>query len=218
MAGVNSNCHQLANRFWPSTLQRLALARGTVIPAASSLLAVFLLALALAAPAQAQSPDATTGSGPGAGSQEGTTPYDEAEAQAIDRMLMCPVCPGETIDQAQVELARQMRLRVREMLGQGASRQEVLDFFVARYGAEVLAAPPKSGFNLVAWVLPALAVPAALAGGFFALGAMRRRPDLSLGPVPQRDAALDPFLAKVDQELAGGAPKAPPREDAATHG
>ncbi|HLF04079.1 MAG TPA: cytochrome c-type biogenesis protein CcmH, partial [Dehalococcoidia bacterium] len=144
--------------------------------------------------------------------------YDEAEAQAIDRMLMCPVCPGETIDQAQVELARQMRLRVREMLGQGASRQEVLDFFVARYGAEVLAAPPKSGFNLVAWVLPALAVPAALAGGFFALRAMRRRPDLSLGPVPQRDAALDPFLAKVDQELAGGAPKAPPREDAATHG
>jgi cytochrome c-type biogenesis protein CcmH len=133
-------------------------------------------------------------------------------------MLMCPVCPGETIDQSQVELARQMRLRVREMLGQGATRQEVLDFFVDRYGVEVLAAPPKSGFNLVAWILPALAVPAALAAGFLALRAMRRRSDPSPGIGPPPDAGLDPFLEKVDQELAGGAPVTQPREGAVTDG
>ena len=49
-----------------------------------------------------QTPEAISGSGQ-------DLPYDEAEAQSIDRMLMCPVCPAETIDQAQVELARQMR-------------------------------------------------------------------------------------------------------------
>jgi cytochrome c-type biogenesis protein CcmH len=216
MAGVNPNRQQLANCFWPSVLQRLALARGMVIPAAFFLLvlALLTLALVLAAPARAQGPDGTTGSGPAAGGP----PYDEAVALAIDRMLMCPVCPGETIDQSQVELARQMRLRVREMLGQGATRQEVLDFFVDRYGVEVLAAPPKSGFNLVAWILPALAVPAALAAGFLALRAMRRRPGSSPGVGPQPDAGLDPYLEKVDRELAGGAPVAQPREDAATHG
>jgi cytochrome c-type biogenesis protein CcmH len=143
------------------------------------------------------------------------SPYDEAQAQAIDRMLMCPVCPGETIDQSQVELARQMRQRVREMLAQGAARQEVLDFFVARYGVEVLAAPPKTGFNLVAWLLPALAVPAALAAGLLALRAMRRRPSAAEDSTPSRDAGLDPYLAEVDQatgatpggrQSAGGAP------------
>ena len=74
--------------------------------------------------------------------------YDEAEAISIDRMLMCPVCPAETIDQAQVEVSRQMRLIVREMLSQGSSRDEILDFFVGNYGADILAAPPKSGWSI----------------------------------------------------------------------
>ena len=84
--------------------------------------------------------------------------YDEAEAQGIDEMLMCPVCPAESIDQAQVPLARQMRQRVREMLAEGASRQDILDYFADRYGQNVLASPPKSGFNLLAWVLPVIGV------------------------------------------------------------
>lgn len=40
--------------------------------------------------------------------------YDEAEAYAINQLIMCPVCPAETIDQAQVPIARQMRQIVRE--------------------------------------------------------------------------------------------------------
>ncbi|MSQ05589.1 MAG: cytochrome c-type biogenesis protein CcmH [Dehalococcoidia bacterium] len=172
------------------------------IAALSCLLLLSLLALAAVTqrPAQAQ------------------TPHDEAEAQAIDRMLMCPVCPGETIDQSQVELARQMRLRVREMLAQGAGRQQVLDFFVARYGVEILAAPPKSGFNLVAWIFPALAVPLALAGGLLALRAMRRRPAAELAPVPGPDVGLDPFLARVDQELTVAAPSDVPRTGSSADG
>ena len=168
--------------------------------AAACLMVLFLLACLGQRPALAQSP------------------YDESQAQAIDRMLMCPVCPGETIDQSQVELARQMRLRVREMLAQGAGRREVLDFFVARYGVEVLAAPPKSGFNLVAWVFPAVAVPAALAAGLLALRAMRRRPAAELEPVPGPDAGLDPFLARVDQDLTVAAPPDGPRTGGHPHG
>ena len=57
---------------------------------------------------------------PGAGS------FSEKEAQGIDRMIMCPVCPAETIDQAQVEIARQMRQMVRAMLAEGNERQEIL--------------------------------------------------------------------------------------------
>ena len=134
-------------------------------------------------------------------------PYDEAEAQSIDRMLMCPVCPAETIDQAQVEISRQMRAKVRDMLAAGASRQEILDFFVARYGVDVLAAPPKSGINLLAWALPVAGVLAALVGVFLVLRSMvrhggARASNQPLGDQPLADQELEPYLETVDRELA----------------
>ena len=132
--------------------------------------------------------------------------YDEAEAQSIDRMLMCPVCPAESIDQAQVELARQMRLKVREMLAEGATRQEILDYFADRYGQNVLASPPKSGVNLLAWTLPVVLVIAALGGGIFVLKAMTNRNDASPGISDNGpgsdDGELEPYLEAVDRSLA----------------
>ena len=134
-------------------------------------------------------------------------PYSEKEAQSIDRSLMCPVCPAETIDQAQVEIARQMRAVVRDMLGKGASRDEVLDFFVSRYGPEVLAAPPKSGINILVWVLPIAGILAALAGGYFIIRSMSSRNTVQLAPVTvpnadQPEGDLEPFLVAVDRDLA----------------
>ena len=82
---------------------------------------------------------------------------DETIAQGIDKMLMCPVCPSETIDQSQVPLAGQMRAMVREQLRDGKTREEILKFFVDRYGLGVLAEPPRRGFNLLIWVIPPLA-------------------------------------------------------------
>ncbi len=132
-------------------------------------------------------------------------PYDESEAQALDRMLMCPVCPAESIDQAQVPLARQMRQQVREMLAAGAGRTEILDWFAERYGPSVLAAPPKTGRNLLAWTLPVAGVMAALLAGLLALRAMTGRnqaaeSDPAAGTIP--DSELEPYLAVVDQNLA----------------
>ena len=59
----------------------------------------------------------------------GRQPSLEERAQSIDKSLICPVCPGETIDQAQVQLAHQMRDVVRENLAEGWSRERILDFF-----------------------------------------------------------------------------------------
>ena len=127
----------------------------------------------------------------------------EKQAQAIDQMIMCPVCPAETIDQAQVEISFQMRAVVREMLAEGKSREEVLDYFVDRYGADILAAPPKSGANLVAWILPIVGVAAGLVGVFLVIRSMagRQRPV----PVPAtggRPSAAPAVEAGSDPELA----------------
>ena len=131
--------------------------------------------------------------------------YDEEEAQAIDQMLMCPVCPAESIDQAQVPLAKQMRQRVRELLAEGATREEVLDYFADRYGQNVLASPPKSGVNLLAWALPIVGLLAALVAVFFVLRAMKGGGDGQLGETlagAAEDAELAPYLAAVDRSLA----------------
>ena len=189
-----------------------------------------LLATVGAAVAEAQGPEPSTspvlseveGSGqvPSTGSGQGLS-YDEGEAQAIDRMLMCPVCPAVTIDQTQVELARQMQRVVREMLAQGASRQQVLDFFVERYGPGVLAVPPKGGFSLLAWILPPVGVLAAVGALFLVLRAMVGHPRQEEGEIPptplyQRGTRGDlsvagelplvedlaPYLEVIDRELA----------------
>ena len=130
--------------------------------------------------------------------------YEEAEAQAIDRMLMCPVCPAQTIDQTEVPLAKQMRAQVRELLSEGKTRKEVLAWFSApeRYGPGVLAEPPRSGFYLIAWIVPGVAVVIALAGGVLTLRAMRRRDDDTQLDTSREADELQPYLAAVDRDLA----------------
>ena len=144
----------------------------------------------------------------------------EREAQAIDKMIMCPVCPAETIDQAQVEISFQMRAVIREMLAEGRSREEILEYFVDRYGADILAAPPKSGANLLAWILPVAGVVAGLAVLFLIIrsmagqnifpslwrtGAGRHRATGSAVESPGKAAVnveLSPYLEIVDRSLA----------------
>ena len=158
---------------------------------------LMILVLSLAAPgAVAHAQEEGSSSDP-----EQTKGYDEAEALSIDRMLMCPVCPAETIDQAQVEVSRQMRQVVREMLSQGSSRDEILDFFVGNYGADILAAPPKSGFNLLAWAVPATAIVAVLVVGLLVIRSMTGRGvEPAVAAVgPEEDLA--PYLEAVDRDL-----------------
>ena len=127
--------------------------------------------------------------------------YSESQAQGIDRMIMCPVCPAETIDQAQVEISFQMRAVVREMLADGKERDEILDFFVERYGKDILAAPPKTGANLVAWLAPVGGFGAGLVAVFLIIRSMSRQRPALLSVQPVYDAGLIPYLQLVDRHL-----------------
>ena len=80
----------------------------------------------------------------------------ERRAQQINKSVMCPVCPGESIDQSQHPLSVQMRAAVDEKLGEGWSDGQVREFFVERYGPAVLLEPPAEGAHLVAWLVPPL--------------------------------------------------------------
>ena len=134
----------------------------------------------------------------------------EDRARALDRQLICPICPGSTIDQSSVQISKDMRRIVREKLGAGESEQQIKDYFVERYGPFVLAAPPQTGFNILAWVIPGVALTAGAVGVAMILRAMRSRQrdrhvdgDTGSVSVDASGAELDTYLRAVDADLEG---------------
>jgi cytochrome c-type biogenesis protein CcmH len=87
----------------------------------------------------------------------------EDQVYSIARELMCPVCGGQTVAESSSQLAVQMRDVIREKLRAGATREEIIAYFVGQFGEGVLAAPPARGGTLVLWLAPPLAVLAGLA-------------------------------------------------------
>jgi cytochrome c-type biogenesis protein CcmH len=99
-------------------------------------------------------------------------PALETRARDISRDIRCPVCQGETIDDSNAPIARDLRIIIRERLVAGDTDTEVVEYIVARYGEGVLFRPPAEGANLVLW----LAGPALLLAGIaVAVAAARRR-------------------------------------------
>lgn len=68
--------------------------------------------------------------------------------------LMSPACPGRTLLNCTSGQAEQWRELIRQKLANGESKAQVLQYFVEMNGESILAAPPKRGFALTAWLLP----------------------------------------------------------------
>jgi cytochrome c-type biogenesis protein CcmH/NrfF len=131
---------------------------------------------------------------------------DESPTLAeLEKKFICPTCQT-TLELSNAPVADRMRDFIRERIAAGDSESEISDALVAQFGEGVLAAPPKEGFNLLAWVLP-------LAGGAVAIGTLavalrrwsRTRPDPGAAAAPSANGRppLDPELERrLDEELA----------------
>lgn len=102
-------------------------------------------------------------------------PALEARARDLSKGLRCLVCRNESIDESHAELARDLRLLVRERLVAGDSDDAVLDFVVARYGEYVLLNPRTTGSNLILWLAGPILLLSGLGIAFVYL--RRRRPE-----------------------------------------
>jgi cytochrome c-type biogenesis protein CcmH len=105
--------------------------------------AALALLLALAGPAFAVDP-----------SERLADPALEERARVVSEELRCLVCQNQSIDASDAQLARDLRVLVRERIAAGDSDDEVRDFLVARYGEFVLLKPRAHGVGLMLWVLP----------------------------------------------------------------
>ena len=150
-------------------------------PGGGGRFAALVLALALAAlsagPAGAVLPDEVL-----------DDPVLEARARELSREIRCVVCQNESIDTSNADLARELRILVRERLTAGDSDAEVLDFLVARYGDFVLLRPRMTPANYLLWFGPAAVLLFGLAG--VALYFRRRQPSAEDGLSAEEEARI----------------------------
>ena len=78
----------------------------------------------------------------------------EARARALSKDIRCLVCQNQSIDDSNADLARDLRVLVRERLQKGDSDPEILDFLVKRYGDFVLLKPPVKVSTYLLWYGP----------------------------------------------------------------
>ncbi len=116
----------------------------------------------------------------------------------LETEVMCPTC-HTTLDQSSAPIADRIRAFIRARIAAGATKSEIKHALVQEFGESVLASPPKRGFNLLAWVLPPVAVVAG--AGVLAVLAVRWSRRRDVDDVPQQ--ALSPDVERqIDDELA----------------
>ena len=99
-------------------------------------------------------------------------PALEARARALSAQLRCMVCQNQSIDDSDAELARDLRIVVRQRLVAGDSDEDVLKYVVSRYGEFVLLRPSFNWRNALLWLTPAFLL---AVGGVVAWRAVGRR-------------------------------------------
>ena len=85
-------------------------------------------------------------------------PGEAIDWQDVAADLMSPACPGRTLLNCTSGQAEQWREIIRQKLAQGQTKEQILQYFIEMRGEEILAAPPKRGFALTAWLFPLLVI------------------------------------------------------------
>ena len=140
-------------------------------------------------------------------------PALEARARDISAELRCVVCQNQSIDDSDADIARDLRLLVRERLVAGDSDEEVVDFVVARYGDFVLLRPPFQPNTYMLWLGPPfMAVVIATLFVLF-LRAYQRRRTAGLSPEPLSPDDRAELDALVERIAANTPPEQPRRSE-----
>ena len=129
-------------------------------------------------------------------------PLMERKAQAINETIMCPVCPGESINQSQNPLAIQMRAIVMEKIENGWTESQIMEFLLERYPRSVLLEPPLERANLLVWLLPPVILTISVLLLYTALRTMRQpnvdKQSNSLDGIQISDEERDAYVQRIE--------------------
>jgi cytochrome c-type biogenesis protein CcmH len=150
---------------------------------------VLTVGLLLAAPAWAVEPGEML-----------SDPAKEARARDLSAQLRCLVCQNESIDESHADLARDLRVLIREKIESGASNDEIRTFLVARYGNFILLQPPFKTSTLLLWLCTPLLL---LAGGFAVYRASLRPRAATAVLTEEEERSLGEVMATVSKDPVG---------------
>jgi cytochrome c-type biogenesis protein CcmH len=124
------------------------------------------------------------------------------QVREIEDSLIAPCCWSQPVSQHYSEVAEQIRNEVQAMVASGKSRDEILDYYVAKYGERILATPRAKGFNSLVYILPWAAL---IIGAWILIMLLKRlrRPAPAAEPaaLPLPDARYESVIEKEIKEL-----------------
>ena len=122
---------------------------------------------------------------------------DKFEFEDVAGDLRCPTCTGLSILDSDAEFSNSIKGIVKKKLSEGKSKDEILSFFVSRYGPWILREPPKEGINLFAWLIPLLVI---LLGPLFIwFRFWRYHPNTEDIKLVSRTVIIDEFKSKLEK-------------------
>ena len=120
----------------------------------------------------------------------------DKQVSEISIELLCPVCRGQTVAESNSDLAKDFRDIIKTKLQEGQSREEILNYFISRYGDSVLSSPPAKGIRLIIWILPVAVLLFGLISLIRFLKIKSKIQERSIRPIEN-----DKYLNDVDKEL-----------------
>lgn len=121
------------------------------------------------------------------------TVVSENRVREIAHKLRCPTCQGLSVKESEAGIAENMKTKIRSLLHEGKSEEEILQYFVVRYGEWILRSPKKEGFNLLLWITPGALI--ILAAGVIVFRALVKNDE------EKHDQEISPLTEKEQQEI-----------------
>ena len=98
------------------------------------------------------------------GGRDGTPPTDAERVERITQQVRCPTCRSQSVADSDAPAAEAIQEETLRRVQEGQTDEQILDYLVGRYQQDILLDPPRRGVGAVVWVLPVLALAAAVAG------------------------------------------------------
>ena len=142
----------------------------------------------------------------GAASAQSSTPVVVSDDQVneVASELFCPECENIPLDVCPSQACADMRAEIRQMLGQGWTKAQIKNYYVERYGDRVLGAPPARGWNWLMYVIPPVAILAAVWIFFSAFRTWKRSSlvkDTQSPEIQNPPAVANDYVARLEAEL-----------------
>ena len=125
------------------------------------------------------------------------SPEFSARFRKLADELRCPTCQGLSVKDSEAGFSNSIKDKIRELMKEGKNDQEVMDYFVNRYGEWILRTPMKQGFNLLLWILPIAGI---LIGLFIVLFRSKRNVNIANNDVPVQLTPEEERKVKDDLE------------------